>query len=493
MKNKLEQLKERYYVLPIQVRAAFWFMVCSFMQRGISSITTPIFTRLLSTEEYGQYSVFNSWLGIVTVFVSLNLSAGVYMQGLVKYEDRRKEYASSLQGLTMLLVAVWTVVYLAFHNFWNGLFELTTVQMLAMLIMIWMSAAFGFWASSERVVFRYRKLVLITVLVSIAKPLLGIFLLLHAEDKVTARILGLAVVELIGYSGLMVSQIIKGKKLCVPEFWKHALMFNIPLIPHYLSTTVLNSADRIMIEKMVSADTAGIYSLAYSISQLMTLFTTGITQTLEPWRYSKQKAGRQEEIATLAYPTLILVAGLNLALIAFAPEVVRIFAPPEYHEAIWIIPPVAMSVYFMFTYGFFASFEFYFEKTGYVAAATMAGAVLNIILNYIFIGIFGYFAAGYTTLVCYIVYAACHYLGMKKICKDNLGGKKVYSLKKLLAISGIFMAFGFAIQFTYLNTYVRYAAIVIFVTVLLIKRKWIIETVKQIMSVKGSKKKGKTE
>lgn len=490
MVKKFKQAINKYSSLPVQIRAAFWFMVCSFMQKGISSITTPIFTRLLNTEEYGQYSVFNSWLGIITVFVSLNLSSGVYMQGLVKYEERRKEYASSLQGLTMLLVAVWTAVYLAFHNFWNGIFELTTVQMLSMLLMIWMSAAFGFWSSSERVVFRYRKLVLITVLVSVAKPLFGIFLVIHAEDKVTARILGLATVELIGYSGLMVSQLVKGKKLCVPEFWKHALLFNIPLIPHYLSTTILNSADRIMIEKMVDADSAGIYSLAYSISLLMTLFTTGITQTLEPWRYSKQKAGRQEDIATLAYPTLILVAGLNLALIAFAPEIVRIFAPPQYHDAIWVIPPVAMSVYFMFTYGFFASFEFYFEKTGYVAAATMAGAVLNIILNFIFIKIFGYFAAGYTTLACYIVYSMCHYLGMRKICKDSLGGKKVYSLKKLLAISVGFMALGFAVMFTYFNNWVRYGAIAIFAVVLVIKRKWIVETVKQILSTKGSKKKG---
>lgn len=490
MIQKVKCVKKQYTNIPTPVRAAFWFMVCSFMQKGISSITTPIFTRLLNTEEYGQYSVFNSWLGIVTVFVSLNLCHGVFMQGLVKYEDRRKEYASSLQGLTILLVAVWTAIYLAFHDFWNSLFDLTTVQMLAMLLMIWMSAAFSFWASSERVVFRYRKLVLITILASIAKPVLGIFLVLHADDKVTARILGLAAVELIGYSGLMVSQLIKGKKLCVPEFWKHALLFNIPLIPHYLSSTILNSADRIMIEKMVDADSAGIYSLAYSISLLMTLFTTGITQTLEPWRYSKQKAGRQEDIATLAYPTLILVAGLNLALIAFAPEVVRIFAPPQYHDAIWVIPPVAMSVYFMFTYGFFASFEFYFEKTGYVAAATMAGAVLNVILNFIFIRIFGYFAAGYTTLACYIVYSVCHYLGMRKICKDNLGGKKVYSLKKLLAISGGFMALGFAVMFTYFNNWVRYGAIVIFAVVLVVKRKWVVETVKQILSVKGSKKKG---
>ena len=491
MINKIKLIMSKYVFLPVQVRAAFWFMVCSFMQKGISSITMPIFTRILTTEEYGRFSVFNSWLGIITIFVSLNLSAGVYMQGLVKYEARRREFASSMNGLTALLVAVWTLIYLAFRNFWNGIFGLTTVQMLAMLIMIWMSAAFGFWSASERVDFRYSRLVTVSVLVSIAKPAVGIFLVLNAQDKVTARILGLAAVELIAYSGLMVSQAVKGRRLCVPEFWKHALMFNLPLIPHYLSSTVLNSADRIMIEKMVSTGTAGIYSLAYSISQLMTLFTSAMQQTLEPWRYARQKTGRQEEIAGMAYPSMLLVAGLNLVMIAFAPEIVRIFAPPEYHDAIWVIPPVAMSTFYTFAYGFFANFEFYFEKTGYIAASTCAGAVLNIILNYIFIGIFGYYAAGYTTLVCYIVYAACHYMAMRRICREKLGGKKIYSLKKLVSISTGFMTAGFALQLTYFDSRIRYAVIVISAAALIAGRKRIIGMARQLLSVRNSgKRKG---
>ena len=76
------------------MRASIWFLVCSFFQKGISLITTPIFTRILTTEEYGQYNVFNSWLGIVAVFVSLNLYQGVYAQGLVRFTDDRKEFSS---------------------------------------------------------------------------------------------------------------------------------------------------------------------------------------------------------------------------------------------------------------------------------------------------------------------------------------------------------------------------------------------------------------
>ncbi|WP_341780016.1 hypothetical protein [Levilactobacillus sp. HBUAS70063] len=89
-------LIKKYKGLPVQVRASFCFLICAFMQRGISIITTPIFTRLLTAAEYGQYSVFSSWLSVITVIVSMNLYAGVYMQGLVKFEKERLVFSSSL-------------------------------------------------------------------------------------------------------------------------------------------------------------------------------------------------------------------------------------------------------------------------------------------------------------------------------------------------------------------------------------------------------------
>ena len=144
---------QKYRNMSVQVRASFWFLICSFLQKGISSITTPIFTRLLTTEEYGQYGAFNSWLGIITIFVTLNLFYGVYTQGLVKYEEQRAVYSSSLQGLTLTLCLVWTAVYLVKRDFWNSLFSLTTVQVLAILVMIWATAAFNFWAAERRVMY----------------------------------------------------------------------------------------------------------------------------------------------------------------------------------------------------------------------------------------------------------------------------------------------------------------------------------------------------
>lgn len=450
----------KYKALSVQVKASIWFTVCAFLQKGISVLTTPIFTRLLTPEEYGQYNVFNSWLGIINILVSLNLSLGVFSQGLVKFERDRKLFFSSILGLTTTLIAVWTVIYLLFSRFWNGLFSLTTVQALSMLSMIWTSAVFNLWASNQRVDYRYRALVALTLTVSVAKPVLGIILVKRAEDKVTARILGLALVELIGYAWLFFGQLRKEKRFYSARYWKYALSFNLPLIPHYLSHTVLNNADRIMIQRMVSDSASGIYSLAYSLSMIMTLFNTALGQTFNPWIYQKIKALRYHEISPVAFLALGMIGGMNLMLIAFAPEAVAIFAPKEYYEAIWVIPPVAMSVFFMFSYDLFSKFAFYYEKTTFIMAASVTGAVLNFLLNMLFIPLFGYIAAAYTTLFCYFVFALCHYLFMNRICDEFCNHVRPYDAKSLSVITAVFLGCGFLLTLTYWNVFARYGLII---------------------------------
>lgn len=480
----MNKIITKYRQMQLPAKAVIWFLICSFLQKGISVITTPIFTRLLTTAEYGQYNVFNSWFSIVNIFVSLMLSGGVCTQGLVKFDQERKIFSSSLQGLTLTLVAGWTVIYVVSHKFWNHVFSLTTVQCLAMLLMIWTGAAFNLWAAEQRVDYRYKWLVFITLIVSFAKPVVGIVFVKYARDKVTARILGLALVELIGYTGLFISQLKSGKKFFSKKFWKYALGFNIPLIPHYLSQAVLNSSDRIMIGNMVGDTEAGIYSLAYSISSMMIIFNTALVNTISPWIYMKIKKKQLGDIAGVSYLTMGIVAFVNLALVAIAPEAVRIFAPKSYYDAIYVIPPVAMSVFFMYAYDIFAKFQFYYEKTKFVMIASSMSAVLNLALNYIFIKLFGYYAAGYTTLFCYAAYTIAHYVFMNKICRDYLDGYRVFDEKILISITGVMLVCGFIMLFLYNHIYIRYGVIIIVLICCWIQRKPIINIFRQLITLK---------
>ena len=438
-------LREKYKALSLPVKASLWFLVCGIIQKGISSITTPIFTRLMTVEQYGQYSIFQSWMLTIAVFATLRLSYGVYMQGLVKFEDDSNRFSSSMQGLSTVAILFVFGVYLCFHQFWNRITGLSTPLTVLMFLSIWATEAFDFWSSRQRVAYKYKALVFVTLAVALSKSVGGVIAVLYTPDifKVEARIITAVGVELLVYSGLYFAQFKKCGIFCVKKYWKYALLFNLPLIPHYLSQTILNQADRLMIKALVGTDKAGIYSLAYSIAMLMVIINTAALNTLNPWIYRHIKDKSYKEIGYVSYTMLGLIAVTNLILILAAPEIIFIFAPGPYYEAIWVIPPLAMGNFFMFMYSLFAAFEFYFEKTKFIMEASVGAAVFNVILNYICIKKFGYLAAGYTTLICYMFYSFGHYVFMKKTCRENIGKIKIYNVKILLLLIASFMGIGF--------------------------------------------------
>lgn len=477
----MNRLMDKYRSLSQTVKASLWFLVCGILQRGISVITTPIFTRLLTNAEYGQFSVFLSWQGILTIFVTLNLSYGVYTQGLVKFDHDRSNFSAALHGLSLVLTVVFFGIYMVGRSFWNDLLNLSTLLIICMFISMWCNAEFSFWAARERVDFQYKKLVALTIIVSVAKPLFGVLsVVLVPNARVEARIISLTVVEMLFYGVLFVRQLRDNVRFFDKEYWKYGLKFNLPLVPHYLSQTVLNSSDRIMIGQMCSEADAGIYSLAYSLSMLMSIVNTAINNTLSPWLYKQIKAKDFSKIASITYSLLVLIAVSNLFVILLAPEIVFIFAPKSYYSAIWAIPPVTMSVFFMFMYSLFANFSFYFEKTNYVMYASVGGAALNLVLNALFIPVFGFIAAAYTTLFCYMVYGFCHYIFMRVTCKKYVGRQNVYDVRIILGISLVFTVSGFALMLIYDYPIIRYVLTAVVLFILFKLKDKIINAIKSI-------------
>lgn len=476
-------IKSKYQALPVSAKAAFWFLICSVLQKGISTITTPIFTRLLTTDEYGAFNVFNSWLSIISIIITLSLTNGINMRGVIKFSESKDEFTSSIQGLALTSVTVSVVIYMLFHEFWNRLFYLTTVQMIALFVIAWTTAVFEIWAGEQRVRFSYRGIVALSIIIAIVKPVVGIYFVVHAEDKVTARILSIALVQLVGHTWLFGLQLKRGRRFFDSKFWKYAILYSLPLVPQGLAEIVLNSSDRIMISRMIGDSEAGIYSLAYSLSQLMLIVSSSLTQTTSPWIYQRLKEKRLDNISSVVTFSLLLVVGVNLALIAIAPEAVRVFAPPEYYEAIWIIPPLAMSVVAMFLCNLFCKLEFYYEKTYFVMITSTAAAVVNIVLNYVFIPKYGYFAAGYTTFICFSIDAVGHYAFMRSISQKYLERTNIYNMKAVVGITLAFLVMGFLLMVLYPIVVARYILVGIVIVAVLINGRRIMGSIESLLHV----------
>ena len=470
----------KYKNLAAPVKAALWFTLCNIIQKGISMITVPIFTRLLTTAQYGVYSVYQSWYTIICVFATLNLYYGVFNNGMVKYPDQKDAFTSSLQGLTTTITAGLLVVFLVAKDFWCNLLDLPELLVYVMFLELLFAPAYSFWAARQRFEYKYLGLVIVTLLMAVGSPLLGIAAVLLTEHKAEARIISFVLVQVLIGGICYLYNLKKGKQFFHKDFWKFALAFNIPLIPHYLSQSVLQQADRIMIGSMVGEDKAAIYSVAYSVSTLMVLITSAINNSFIPYTYNCIKEKRFADLRTYTNSLIMLVGMGTFFVVVFGPEVIKFFAPAEYYEAIWIIPPVSASVYFMFLYPIFGNVEFYFEENKFVAMASIAGAIANIILNYFCINWFGYVAAGYTSLACFILFSFGHYVFMNKVIEKHMPGEKPYDIGFIVLFSAIVLAAMSVITFSYTNVFFRYGLIVAMLILLWIKRDWVLRTVMSI-------------
>ncbi len=478
--SKLKLLINKYKSMPVPVKAAVWFTVCNFLQKGIDVLTIPFFTRLLTTEQYGIYTIYRSWYNVILIFATLNLSAGVFNNGMVKFENERDKYTSALNGLSMTVTVVLFAIYLLGHNFFNKLLGLPTILVVAMFAELMFSPAFSLWSARQRFDYRYRTLVAVTVIMSVLSPIIGVGAVLISSHKAEARVLSYVGVQVCIGLVLCAVNFYKGKSFYVKSFWKYALWFNIPLIPHYLSMSVLGQADRIMIGKMVGLSQAAIYGLAYNISQMMNLITSAVNNSFIPYSYKAIKNKKYKDIGKIANVLLLMWACMLVVIICFGPEIIRIFASPAYYEARWIIPPVALSVYFTFLYTLFGNVEFYYEANKFIMVASVFGAVVNVILNYIFIPMFGYIAAGYTTLFCYILFSVSHYLFHIKVLNKMTDGVRVYDMKFIVLISAAMVIFALSVVFVYDVIIVRYAIIAAICTVMFIKRNYFIEKIKSL-------------
>lgn len=474
-------LKEKYRNMSAPVKASLWFTLCNAIQRGISLLSTPIFTRMLTTDEYAVYTIYQSWYTIISILATLNLSYGVFNNGMTKYPEDRPRFVSSMQGLSTCATALIAVIYFAFMSFWTGVFDLSPLLMSMMLLEVLFVPSFLFWSAEQRYSYRYRKLVVVTLIMAVLSPALGVISVYLSRFKAEARIISYVAVQVVVGLIFMIYNYRRNTHFFNREYWKFALKFNIPLIPHYLSTTVLGQADRIMIKKMVSDSAAAIYGVANTISMMMVIVTAAINNSFIPYTYKELKEERYDGIRKNTNFLLVIVAGACVIAMAFCPEIIRIFASKEYYDAIWVMPPIAGAVYFMFLYPLFANIEFYFEKTRFVAVASSIAAVANLVLNYIFINKYGYYAAGYTTLACYIVYAAAHYVFYKLVLRQKLPQiKNIYNMKFILGISLLVIVAMLVMLLLYNHMIIRYCVIAAMLLVVVLMRKKIIARFKQI-------------
>lgn len=471
-----------YKKLHIAVKASLWFTIASLFQKGLTFLATPIYTRLLSTESYGFYSVYISWLSVITIFATLSLSAGVLNNALLNKEKfglNDNQVLFNFQIIETITIPIVMGIVMMFKYLFPSIISLPFNSLVAMAISIFFSSGISLWTVKERYNFKYIGVTILTILLSVLTVFFNIIFVYYLNDSSFALVYGSTLAIVIVNFFIIVRNIVNGSNGFNWDICKYAICFNLPLIPHYLASTILTSADKIMIESMRSSSDAALYSVAYSLGNILTVFINAINASLAPYTYQKLKKGETEEIrkfTTTVFLLLILIAGI---VIMVGPELIYILGGEKYIEAKWVIPPIAAAIVFFFMYPMFANIEFYYEKRIMTMIASIMAAILNVILNYICIPMFGYIAAAFTTLICYIALSIFHYIMYRIICKQKRLGK-IYDEKILIVLSLFTLLLIGCSYVVYMYNIIRYVFIIIIIILIVINRKKLLNCVKNI-------------
>lgn len=487
MHNNLLRL---YRALPPVAKASLWFMACTMLQKCLSLVTTPIFTRLMTPEQYGFYSTYLSLVVILPVLLTLNFDTGAYANGIAKLDNKKDVdlLGSSLLSLSFLITAAFGVVAFFTKDLLASWLALPAPVIELLVLEILFLPPLKFWMLQQRFAYKYVSVVSVILGMLLVNNALGIVVVLNfPQTQAVMRVLSITVVQILIGIPLYALYFRRSGWQNLTKFWGFGLRLNLPLVPHSLSIHAMHSADRVMINAMIGAAQTGIYGVAHSAGQLISAFKLSLVDAMRPWVYEKLKDRKFEEIRAVCQMLFVANIVISFLIVGLAPEIIAFLAPPKYHQAIYVIPPIAASGFFTFVYNICSLVEMFYERTKSVMVASVLSAILNIGLNFAFIPKFGFLAAGYTTLVSCAVLSAMHFSIVCKIQRKEMGNSQVIGLGMTLLLASLAIAGMIGFTILYVHPVLRVCAVLALAIICVIGRKKFMDIYRSLRSVKKRK------
>lgn len=405
------------------VKIGMVYTLSNIIIKGMAFLTTPIFTRLMSQEEYGSFSNISSWANILSIITTLCLYSSI-SRAKYDYDEDIEGYMSTITILgSVFTLIVWLIIEFKI-DFWEGIFDMDGLYIRSIMLYSLFTPAVQTLITKHRMYNEYKNVIVLTWITLLVSIVASLGLTYIMSNKLTGRVIGnyavIAIVDIVFWIYI----IIQGKTFSV-KMCKYACALSLPLLIHELSGVLLNSSDRIIINQLCGAKKAALYSIAYTIAMVITVVLSSLNQAWVPWFFDKLEkndvAGIRKVVPKYAAGFTIGCIGLML----IGPEMVLIFGGKSYAEAIYVIPPVCLAIEIQFIYTLYVNIEFFLKKTTYISLATTGATVINIALNYLIIPKFGYIVAAYTTVIGYAFALMFHYIVCRQTVYSDLFKKRI--------------------------------------------------------------------
>lgn len=382
---------------------------------AIGLLSFPIFTRLLTVEEYGEMSFVMTAVNLATVFSKMGIQNGV----LRFHEERlaawgpdgpRRLYSTIVLGTAGVAAGI-TLLYAAAAG--AGSFLIPAQVRVPLLIggsLVFIrslqSIQLAFFRAEERTKeYNFADIGLKVLVVTITLSLFAIF-----GKSVTNYVLGTVAAEATILMTIALGP--KNRSMMSPgsfdlPFFREILAYSSPFIINELSGIVLDSGDRLMIGRMLGEEPLGYYSAAYNIvSYIQTFMLLPLSIAIFPvcmriWNNQGRKA--TQEFLNGSMDHFLMACGLVMCgTLATAGDAIAFLASSKYQPAQHLLPPLLAGVLVYALIAFISAGLWIQKKSMEMALLVFYAAISNIVLNLILLPRMGIEGAAIATLVSYL-------------------------------------------------------------------------------------------
>lgn len=388
---------------------AFWFSLGSILTPAISFILLPIYTRYLTPSDYGIISlaaVISSIFSILFIFGMRTAVSRFYYE---YYTDRQQltEYISTIY-ITVLSFGFICAIVLTLLG--NAIFQVLLPDLPFfpyILLVIWTTLGIvPFYLSLNLIQMRQQSFlygILCIIQIVITAALIFLFIVVLHEGALgglKGQFIASIIFFIVGICYLKddINITFNIKKL------KESLELSLPILPHELAGWTMTLINRIFLSNFSTLAFVGLFTLGYQLGSLLCIVSSSFVLAWVPYFMSNAKefghvSNQKFSQLTIYYQSVIFFFGL--CIILFSIDFLHLMTTPEYYKSAQIVPFTVIIFLFDGMYYLGAVVLLYMKRTGYQSAVTFSAAIINVILNIIFIPPFGMFGAAYAMLFSY--------------------------------------------------------------------------------------------
>jgi O-antigen/teichoic acid export membrane protein len=385
----------------------------------VGLLFTVVFTRLLSSGEYGRYSLALSGATIAASLSSQWLVQGVnrYLPARLGQGERNRlkgSAAMALYGIVLLVVALGGVAWVATRLWATQPWRAVVAPAMVLSVAIALFVPLGSLLQSEMRAGRYS---LYQLGLTLGRFLLSVALVLTTVRAATSLLWAGAIATLILIPPLWRDAAVPSVRWVFHRRRRLALgalrlaRYGVPMTGWVVAAVLLEAGDRYVIQFARGASEVGIYSANYTlVSGAVALVTAPPLLAAQPFLMRAWGAGNPGEasrwIGIIVEWYVVMGAVLVGGVALFAEDLATLFLGPEFREGYTIIPIVLGGIV-VWQLAMYAHKPLEFVgRTRLLFGLGIGVALMNLVLNLLLVPRFGYPAAAYTTLGSYAAYAA---------------------------------------------------------------------------------------